>query len=119
MAKKMILTITHSTDDHDRANGAIALATSLLSEGIDLVLFFVYEGAMMAKQGVAETIEGRNLTPVKDLMPIILEAKIPMYLCGACAKAYEISETELVEGVKIISLPTIAAEMLHRELIQL
>ena len=117
--KKMILIISHSTDDQDRANGSIALAASLLNEDVDLALFFVFEGALMAKKGVAETIEGRFLTPVRDLMPIILEKKIPMYLCGACAKAYEISEEDLVEGFKIVTLPTLAAEMMVREIVKL
>lgn len=119
MAKKMLLIINHSTDDHDRANGSIALAASLLNEGVDLALFFVFEGALMTKKEVADTIQGRYLTPVKDLMPIILEANIPMYLCGACAKAYDISEEDLMEGIKIVQLTTLAGEMLDRETINL
>jgi hypothetical protein len=119
VSKKFILTITHSTDDHDRANGAIALAASLLSEEVDLVIFYIFEGAMLAKKGVAETIRGRNFAPVSDLFPMLLEEKVPMYLCGACAKTYEIKEEDLVEGVKIIHIPTIAAEMMDRETITL
>lgn len=117
MPKKFILTITHSTDNQDRANAAVALAVSLLSEGADLVIFFIFEGAMLAKQGVAETIHGRNLAPVADLFPTLLEAKVPMYLCGACAKTYGISEADLVSGVKIVNIPTIAAQMQERETI--
>ncbi len=115
MNKKYVLIITHSTDDQDRANAAVALAVSLLSENADLVIFYIFEGAHLAKKGVAETIEGRNFAPVRDLFPILLEEKVPMYLCGACAKTYNISEDELVEGVKIIHIPTIAAEMADRE----
>ena len=115
MNKKFVLTITHSTDDQDKANAAVALAVSLLSEDADLVIFFIFEGAHLAKKGVAETIEGRNFAPVRDLFPTLLEEKVPMFLCGACAKTYNISEDDLVEGVKIIHIPTIAAEMLDRE----
>ena len=115
MNKKFVLTITHSTDDQDKANAAVALAVSLLSEDVDLVIFFIFEGAHLAKKGVAETIEGRNFAPVRDLFPTLLEEKVPMFLCGACAKTYNISEDDLVEGVKIIHIPTIAAEMLDRE----
>ena len=39
MAKKYLLVITHSDDDQDRANGAIGMAVSLLSEGAELALF--------------------------------------------------------------------------------
>ena len=56
MSKRFLMVITHSTDDHDRANGAIAMATSLLGDDADLALFFVFDGAKMARKGVAETI---------------------------------------------------------------
>ena len=115
MSKKFVLIITHSTDDQDRANGAVALAVSLISEGADLVIFYIFEGAHMARKGVAETIEGRNLAPVRDLFPTLLEEKVSMYLCGACAKTYNIAEDDLVEGVRIVNIPTIAAEMSDRE----
>lgn len=117
MRKKFIVTITHSTDDHDRANAAIALAVSLLSESADVVVFFVFDGALLAKQGVAETIHGRNFAPVRDLFPTLLEEKVPMYLCGACAKTHGITENDLVAGVRIVQLPTIAALMQERETI--
>jgi predicted peroxiredoxin len=48
---------------------------------------------------------------------MVLEEKVPMFLCGACAKTYNISEDDLVEGVKIAHIPTIAAEMIDRETI--
>ena len=101
MSKKYLLVITHSDDDQDRANGAVGMAVSLLSEGADLVLFFVFEGAKMVRQGVPETIEGAHMTPVRELFPMILEAKIPMYVCGACVKKYKIPEDELVAGSKV------------------
>ncbi|MBU0730813.1 MAG: DsrE family protein [Proteobacteria bacterium] len=119
MGKKFVLIITHSTDDHDRANAAIAMAVSLLSEEADLVIFFIFEGAMLAKKGVVETIEGKNFAPVRDLFPTLLEEKVPLFLCGACAKTYNITEDDLVEGVKIVHIPTIAGEMMDRETITL
>ncbi|KPJ98580.1 MAG: hypothetical protein AMJ60_07735 [Desulfobacterales bacterium SG8_35] len=117
MAKKYMLVVTHSDDDQDRANGAVGMAASLLGEGADLALFFVFEGAKMARRGVAETIEGDHMTPVRELFPMVLEAEIPMYVCGACVKKYNIPEDELVAGVTIATLPTVTAEMMDRETI--
>lgn len=119
MAKSYLLIITHSTDDQDRANSAVALAVSLLGEGADLMIFFSFHGALLAKKGIAETVEGKNFTPVRELFPMLLEANIPLYLCAACAKTYGITETDLVPGVKIISLPTLVLEMPSRETITL
>ena len=115
MAKKFMLVITHSTDDHDRANSAISLAVSLISEGADVAIFFTFEGALMAKKGLAKTIKGRNFTPVRELFPLIIEAAIPLYLCSSCAKTHKITEEDVVPGVKIVTLPSLAAEMLSRE----
>ena len=111
------MVITHSTDNHDRANGAIGMATSLLAEGADLALFFVFEGAKMARQGVAETIEGDHMTPVREMFPMILDANLPMFVCGACVKKYEIPAEEIIAGIKIATLPTVTAEMADRETI--
>ena len=57
------------------------------------------------------------LAPVRDLWPEILEAGIPMYVCGACVKTYHIREEDLVPGVKIVQLPSLASEMMERETI--
>ena len=119
MSKSYLLIITHSTDDPDRANSAIALAVSLISDGVDVMLFFTFHGALLAKKGIAETVEGQNFTPVRELFPMLLEAKIPLYLCGACAKTFGIGPEDLVPGVKIITLPTLAMEMTSRETITL
>jgi len=115
MIKKYLLVITHADDDPDRANGAVGMAVSLLGEGADLALFFVFEGAKMARKGVAETIEGAYMTPVRELFPMILEAKLPMYVCGACVRKYNIPENEIVDGIGIATLPTVTAEMMARE----
>jgi predicted peroxiredoxin len=119
MAKSYLLLITHSTDDPDRSNSAIALAVSLINEGADVALFFTFHGALLAKRGVAETVEGKNFTPVRELLPMILKAKTPLYLCSACAKTYGVAEADLVPGVKIITLPTLAMEMPSRETVTL
>jgi predicted peroxiredoxin len=117
MTKKYLMVITHSDDDQDRANGAVGMAVSLLSEGADLALFFVFEGAKMARKGVAATIAGEHMTPVRELFPMLLEAELPMYVCGACVKKYKIPDDELIAGVKIATLPTVTAKMLNRETI--
>ena len=117
MGKKYLIVITHSDDDQDRANGAVGMAVSLLSDGADLALFFVFEGAKMARKDVAETIAGDYMTPVRELFPMLLEANLPMFVCSACVKKYAIPEEEIVDGVTIATLPTVTAEMMDRETI--
>lgn len=57
------------------------------------------------------------MTPVRELFPMVLDAELPMYVCGACVKKYGIPTDEIVPRVKIATLPTVTAEMLDRETI--
>ena len=113
--KKYALVITHSTNDPDRSNGAVALAASLVSLGADVIIFLNFQGVLLAKAGVADTIEGRNFTPVRELFPMILEAGVPIYACSAGAATYGLTEAELVPNARIATLPTLAFEMDDRE----
>ena len=115
MNKKYMMIITHSTDEPHRVCTAMGLASCLLVEGADVALFFMCEGAKMMQKGVAETIEGNNIAPVRDLMPIILDSKPQLYVCKIDLKNFSIPENELLDGVKVVTLPTIAEYMMERE----
>jgi predicted peroxiredoxin len=117
MEKKYMVVVTHSTDNHDRANGALALIVSLVSFGADVAVFLNFEGVLLAKKGIAETIAGRNFTPGRELFPMLVEAEVPLYVCSASAAANGVTEGDLVPGAKIASLPTLAFEMESRETI--
>lgn len=117
MKKKFMLVVQHSTDDLEKSNAAIALALSLLSVDAEVSLFFIFQGALLAKKGVAESIHGKHLTPIADMWPELLNEDVPMFVCGACVKTYNITEEELVPGIKIVQLPTLAAKMMECETI--
>ena len=63
-----------------------------------------------------EVLEAIN-SVVRDLFPMVLEAELPMYVCSACVKKYNIPEDEIVTDVKITTLPTVTVEMMDRETI--
>lgn len=73
------------------------------------------KGAKLIQKDVAETIEGKNIAPVRDLLPIILDGNPQLYVCKIDLKNLGIPESELLDGVKIVTLPTISEHMLQRE----
>jgi len=111
MAERYLLIITHAKDDEDRANAAFGFAAALVSEGHEVAVFFLFDGANLARRGVAETIAGRNYAPVRDLLPILREAPVQFMVCGACAKTYGIAEANLLDDCEIVHIPTVAALM--------
>jgi len=115
VAERYLLIITHAKDDEDRANAALAFAAALAADGHEVAIFFLFEGANLARRGVAETIAGRNYAPVRDLLPLLRDAKVELMVCGACAKTYAIGAAELIEGCKIVQIPTVTALMAGRQ----
>jgi predicted peroxiredoxin len=63
----------------------------------------------------AKLIEGKNIAPIRDLLPIILDDPSQLYVCKIDLKNLEIPENELLEGLKIVTLPTISEHMMKRE----
>ncbi len=110
-----MMIITHSTDTPHRTCTAIGLALCLMVEGADVALFFMCDGARLMQKGIAETIEGQNIAPVRDLMPIILEGDPQLYVCKIDLKNLGIPEDDLLVVVKIVTLPTVAEFMMDRE----
>jgi predicted peroxiredoxin len=117
MKKKFMVMINHSTDDHDRANLALGFVAGMLIEEIDVVITLMFEGALLGKKGVAETLVGRNMTPGKEIIPLILEAKVPINVCAPCAKTMGVGEADLVPGAKIVTAPTVIALMHDRQVV--
>lgn len=115
MAKKYMMIITHSTDAPHRTCTAIGLASSLIVEGADVALFFMCEGARLMQKGIAETIEGQNIAPVRELWPFILEGEHQLFVCKIDLKNLGIPEDQLLDNVKIVNLSTIAEHMMDRE----
>ena len=115
MSKKYMMIITHSIDQPHRTCTALGLASCLMVNGADVALFFMCEGARLVQRGVADSIKGQNIAPVSDLMPIILDGDPQLYVCKIDLKNLSIPENELLDGVKIVTLPTISEFMMDRE----
>ena len=117
MKKKFMVIVTHGNDDQDRANLAMAFVAAMIAEEADVAVLFMFEGVFLARKGAAEKIAGKNMTPLKDLMPIITEAGITMYACGPCLKTHEIAEHDLLDGILVITAPTAVNAMMDREVV--
>lgn len=115
MSKKYMMIITHSYDEPHRTCTAMGLASCLIEEGADIALFFMCEGAKLVQRGIADTIEGNNIAPVRDSLPIILDGKPQLYVCKIDLKNFNIPEEELLDGVKVVSLLTVSQHMMDRE----
>ena len=118
MSKKYMILISHSNDEPHRTSITMGLVSCLVLEGADVALFFMSEGSKLVQKGVAETIEEKNIAPVRDSLSIILQGNSQLYVCKIDLKRFDIPEEELLDGVKIIDLMDVSALMLERETVR-
>ncbi|MEK7299826.1 MAG: DsrE family protein, partial [Nitrospirota bacterium] len=69
----------------------------------------------LGRKGTADHVTGVNLTPLKDLLAGVQAANIPIWVCGACAVARQISGNDLVAGASIKGMPDYIKAVAERD----
>jgi predicted peroxiredoxin len=113
--KTMIISGSRGTDDPTMASLPFIAAKVAKEQGHDVVLWLWNEAVVLARKGVADHVVGVNLAPLKDVLAAIQSQGIPVWVCGACAVARQVSEAELVEGSVIKGMPDYIAAVVERD----
>jgi uncharacterized protein involved in oxidation of intracellular sulfur len=98
---KFIISGSRGTDDPTMATLPFMAAKVAKEQGHDVVLWLWNEAVTLGRKGTADHVTGVNLTPLKDLLSAVQAAGIPIWVCGACAVARQIGESDLVAGAAI------------------
>ena len=69
----------------------------------------------LGRKGAADHIHGVNLTPLKELLAVVQDAGVPIWVCGACAVARGIEGSDLVAGASIKGMPDYIKAVVERE----
>ena len=113
--KTFIITGSHGTDDPTMATLPFIAAKAASEQGHDVVLWLWNEAVTLARQGTADHVVGVNLTPLRDLLAAVQAAGIPIWVCGACAVARQITAGDLVSGASIRGMPDYIAAVAERD----
>ncbi len=110
-----IISGSRGTDDPTMATLPFMAAKTAKEQGHDVVLWLWNEAVTLARKGVADHVTGVNLSPLKDLLAAIQAAGVPIWVCGACAVARQITEADLVKGASIKAMPDYIKAVAERD----
>jgi len=117
--KKFVFLLTHSYDDPDRIAGALQLATNMKAMDIDLDIFLMDKGVLLAKKGFAESLTWQKkdeFSPVGDLLnTLVSDFGVKVYICASCVKHYDLENAELIENAEIKPGTFLAEMLLERD----
>ncbi|RMG00431.1 MAG: hypothetical protein D6726_11265 [Nitrospirae bacterium] len=117
--KKFVFLLTHSYDDPDRIAGALQLATNMKAMDIELDIFLMDKGVLLAKKGFAETLTWQKkdeFSPVGDLLnTLVSDFGVKVYICASCVKHYDLENAELIENAQVKPGTFLAEMLLERD----
>src|SRR6266571_2391346 len=102
MLNNFCVSLTHSTDDPDRATVAMVVANAAAASGKNTMVFLSSEGVRLAVKGVADGIHEEGFQSMADLMENFLAAGGSLWVCSPCFKKRSYSDGDLIEGAIIV-----------------
>ncbi len=111
MARTLIVKVTAGADAPERCAQAFTVAATAVAAGADVSLWLTGESSWFALPDRAATFELPHSAPLEDLLAAVLAAG-RVTLCTQCAARREITETDVIPGVRIAGAATFVEECL-------
>ena len=107
----LVIKVTVGKNDAERCNQALNVAATAVASGVPVSVWLAGEGSWLALPGQAEQIRLAYATPLEELLTAILQGGT-VTLCTQCAARREITEDDVIKGVRIAGSATFVAEVL-------
>ena len=102
MSGRFCVSLTHATDDPDRATVAFVVANAALGCEQDTLVFLSTEAVRLAVQGGADPVREEGFTPLKDLMASFVDGGGKIFVCAPCFNKRKLDVDQLVPGATVV-----------------
>ncbi|RKS06062.1 putative peroxiredoxin [Nocardiopsis sp. Huas11] len=109
MSRSLVIKVTSGENDPERCNQAFTVAAAALASGVDVSLWLTGESAWFAVPGRAEQFALPHAAPLSDLLDAVLAAG-RVTVCTQCAARRDLTQDDLIEGVRIAGAPSFVEE---------
>jgi predicted peroxiredoxin len=114
MRRSLVVKCTAGADDPERCNQAFTVAATALAAGATVSLWLTGEAAWLALPRRAEDFVLPKATPLAELRDAVL-AGGTLTVCTQCAARRNITEDEVLTGVRIAGSASFVEEVLRED----
>jgi predicted peroxiredoxin len=111
MNRSLVVKVTAGADAPERCAQAFTVAAVGVAAGADVSLWLTGEASWFALPGRAESFELPHSAPLAELRDAVLGAG-SLTVCTQCAARRDITEADVLPGVRIAGAQTFVAEAL-------
>ena len=112
--RSLVVKATAFTDRPEACNQALTVAAAAVAAGARVSLWLTGEASWLAVLGRAAELDLPHATPLADLLDVVL-AEGTVTVCTQCALRRELTQDDLLPGVRIAGAATFVAETLEPE----
>ena len=109
--RTLVVKVTAGVEDAERSNQAFTVAAAAVAAGAQVSLWLTGEAAWYAVPGRAEELALPHATPLPDLLAAVLSAGT-VTVCSQCALRRDLTQDDLLPGVRIAGAAVFAEEVL-------
>lgn len=114
MAGSLVVKATAGTDAPERCAQAFTVAATAVAAGVRVSLWLTGESAWFALPGRAAEFALPHSAPLPDLLDAVLAAGT-VTVCTQCAARRDISEADVLPGIRIAGAAAFVAETLAED----
>ncbi|MGW0436624.1 DsrE family protein [Micromonospora sp. NPDC003197] len=111
MARSLVVKVTAGADSPERCAQAFTVAATAIASGVDVSLWLTGESSWFALPGRAAEFELPHSAPLAELLHVILTSG-RVTVCTQCAARREITESDVLPGVRIAGAAVFVEESL-------
>jgi predicted peroxiredoxin len=116
VANLLTIKLTAGLDAPERANQAFTVAAAAIAAGVPVDFWLTGESAWFALPGRAAELQLEHAAALPDLLDTILTSGT-VYLCTQCAARREITQDDVIDGIKIAGAASFV-ELIMRDGVQ-
>ncbi len=113
-SRPLVVKVTAGPDDLERCNQALTVAATAAASDVRVSLWLTGEASWFALPGRTDDIALPHGMPFTQLLATIMAAGT-VTICTQCAARRQISEDDLISGVRMAGAATFVAEVLADE----
>lgn len=100
---KIMANCTHGNEDPERATLPFVIGNVAATADQEAVVLLTVDGVWLATKGYADDIQKEGFQPLPDVIRSFVENGGQIWACGACTKPRGITESDLIEGARIVT----------------
>ena len=110
-SRSLVIKVTVGKDNPERCNQAFTVAAAAAAADVQLSVWLTGEASWLALRDGCPDLDLPHAAPLSELFSRVLEAGT-VTLCTQCAARREISEADVIRGVRMAGAATFVAEAL-------